>query len=565
MRKLVYSTLALGAAFAFSFGINATDASATVVTVNSSTNADKLVLSVPDDGEGVPTVKQVLVGTAKVKKNTLVASTWDVYQVEGTTVDVDLSKLAKTKDQYLLVKADFESDQDAAGIKIPASPKISAKYNKLTGKLEVFDASAKTKNDPYDGGVVEYATESSDIKVALGEDASANAGWDVPETFKNMGAVLYLTTAQVPAPESYAISALPIDAENNFVIAGTEDTPLEGYVLNPRISKAAKVSIGKLANAPKVTANYTKGTVTIPKGVDYRIFYEDDGEVPEMFAEEAKKNGQKAATYEVGSAEGDSVIVAATLDEDSGEYTTRKFAVDVQKAGSEKSAASKIGHYAFDGIKVTDAEEVAKIKADIVTKKEVTTLTLENKSSLTYNVSYKPIGAKAVKTSKLAPNKKLKISKFDISETGKISYQVVGDKVTGTWPTIPKTDTNVIAEEGSDIQSGIEYSYKNEDAEEDGGDGDEKAQSKITSIEANFKCYIGSDEVTVNSTNIEEGTEVTIKYSPASSSTKLDKATTLKITGADGTQIGTVEFAKNATSGTSNTFNMPAQNVSIAK
>jgi len=334
MKKLIYSALAASAAFAVAFGGSAVNVSADETptpapvaqsvlagdSVSYEISGDTLTISGSD-------ASKILVGTAKLKKDAFTTAAWDVYDNDGS-VEVDLSKIAKTKDAYLQVKADFETDAQAYTLKIPASDVIKGKYDKKTGTLSVLDP-----KNAYTGAV-NFRTETQfGVQPLTSLDLSK---------YQMTGGVIYISTAQTAVTKAADEKA--------------------DKVLDKRPSKEAKVAIGKLANAPKVKANYVAGTITVPKGADYWNY----------------KSGE--AVPATKSAVDKAVVLTLGTDIDA----SANFAVDVQaQAVPTKKLASKLGHNVFAAQTATTVGSLGELAVDAKGKG-----TIENKSSTESYVIY---------------------------------------------------------------------------------------------------------------------------------------------------------------------------------
>lgn len=301
MRKLVYGTLALSAAMAVAFGANVKDASAaSAQDLQISSEGDELTLNIGGAKAilvGVPKFTQAKNGSTKVADTAVVtASSWDYYAVNGKAV-VDLSKYASTKENYLLVKADYDSDEKAVLVRIPASITLSkvtdsGALSDGKGKFSVTSTSANAAATPgkspvtYEDGNLECYTENGK-KVSL----TYNSG-DKTYTLENYTQYQYsggslfvrevgtkVTDALVKKSDGSAALA----SGYKYLYAGvydstdTEHKKMISYVdAGRRPSKTAKVTVTKLANAPKATVDYVNGTVTVAKDVFYCFGHKND-------------------------------------------------------------------------------------------------------------------------------------------------------------------------------------------------------------------------------------------------------------------------------------------------
>jgi hypothetical protein len=106
-------------------------------------------------------------------------------------------------------------------------------------------------------------------------------------------------------------------------------------VLPARQGKEVKVNIAKLANAPKLTVNYVKGTITLPANSSYRKNVE----------------GADLGGYTTVSAK---TVLTLSATEGTNNFTAEKaFSIDIKK----KDDSSKVGHTAFKAQGTTPTSE----------------------------------------------------------------------------------------------------------------------------------------------------------------------------------------------------------------
>lgn len=372
MRKLVYGALALSAALAVGFGTGAKDAKAdTAVPEIKTEGNDTLIINAAEGTSkilvGVPSFKSnVKSGTSTVKdKQTIAVSTWDVY--DGATATVDLSKYPKTKDAYLMIKTDFQADSEAIAVKIPASLSLSASYEKKTGVITIHQAD-KNKTALTENTLKYYTDSHSEGTITMNNTAKTGEISGLKQ-YQMSGATLYVETLPKPMTTGTATDAYAHASDVDFIIGkGTtsEKKIVKGtsgddankvvkvYEFASRSSKPAKLNITKLANAPKVTPNYVKGTITIPKGAHVQIFSAGTGG--------AYNTEDDTEAYETSSDKTGTLNVAHALnrekwssDQVADINAMEKFAVDIYTKGVVGSKLdSRAARYVFDAQGWTD-------------------------------------------------------------------------------------------------------------------------------------------------------------------------------------------------------------------
>lgn len=198
---------------------------------------------------------EIMTSVASVNTKGVKISSWDVY--EGHTATVDLSKLNVTKDNYIAVKTD---DADAFLVKISAATKkTKATVDKETAKITKLEVT-----DGADGSKIQ-------VRTALGSygDADAFGNFDF-SNYQYQGASLYI---RIPAAIKETITA---EASDLGSAVKNDETKYKVYEVGTLPGKEAKINIAKQANGPKVSIDYLKGTVSIPKKAQYRVIKEGD-------------------------------------------------------------------------------------------------------------------------------------------------------------------------------------------------------------------------------------------------------------------------------------------------
>lgn len=227
------------------------------------------------------------VGTFNKNKGVKIADTaWDVYeksdiQEDYDQIKVDLSKLNNTKDNYIAVKSE---STDPIYIRIKGSVKgQKAKYSPKDFKLDITNPKkvegSDVKTETTVNGNWEYRTsygDWSDIPFFLWNEKSEKE--DIPNTelfkeYQYQGATLYVRAAgqsiSVEDEDGSPIPTLKEDTSGVTVVGSSDKGKLYDAGWMP--GKESKVNIAKMANGPKVTADYVKGIVKLPAGAEYRL------------------------------------------------------------------------------------------------------------------------------------------------------------------------------------------------------------------------------------------------------------------------------------------------------
>lgn len=211
------------------------------------------------------------IGTYSAKTPTDVkVKKWIEYDNDTTNgVTIDTSSLAVTKTQYVVIKGDKNTKEVA--IQLAATP------SKLAASIDYTDpaAPALSLKDITKGKSSATAVKNVEFSVANGSKyttytakTDSAAGTDLTK-YQKLGATLKVRQA----------ASTDIDALNKTDSTGNckeVDIKLNGEAAKAYAatgtfaSKELKVKVAKLASGPKITVNYTKNTVSIPKTAEYR-------------------------------------------------------------------------------------------------------------------------------------------------------------------------------------------------------------------------------------------------------------------------------------------------------
>ena len=195
------------------------------------------------------------IGTYSAKTPTDVkVKKWIEYDNDTTNgVTIDTSSLAVTKTQYVVIKGDKNTKEVA--IQLAATP------SKLAASIDYTDpaAPALSLKDITKGKSSATAVKNVEFSVANGSKyttytakTDSAAGTDLTK-YQKLGATLKVRQAA-----STDIDALDKNDSNGN--CKEVDIKLNGEA----------VKVAKLASGPKITVNYTKNTVSIPKTAQYR-------------------------------------------------------------------------------------------------------------------------------------------------------------------------------------------------------------------------------------------------------------------------------------------------------
>lgn len=256
LNKIIVGASAFAMAAALSAGVGSADASADEVedSVSDKISIDyknqTLKLAELDDTKisvAFPTVKDKKVGADK---------NLCTYDVDSKKVDVDLSTLNVTKDNYIKVWGN--KNKVPVIVKIPAATQLgkgTVKDNKIT---VVDKAKAEVKV------ALDYAIGNGDFKKQEADSDKATA-IDVAN-YTQLGATVRVRTSAPAGPVS------DLGTSKEYQVGKSTTDKVNVYELtNTFASKEIKVKVAKLANAPKIKVDWTKGTVTLPKNAEYRV------------------------------------------------------------------------------------------------------------------------------------------------------------------------------------------------------------------------------------------------------------------------------------------------------
>lgn len=267
---VVTSALAVSAGFGVQ-SASAEDAATAIDSAKIAINYGEQNIVVKEDANKADKKLYVGIGTYSAKASTDVkVKKWIEYDNDMTNgVTIDTSSLAVTKTQYVVIKGDVNTKEVA--IQLAATPA------KLAASIDYTDpaAPALSLKDITKGKSSATPVENVEFSVANGSaytkytaKTEKTAGTDLTK-YQKLGATLKVRQAA-----STDIAKLDkADSTGNFkeVDIKLNGEAAKAYAATGTFaSKELKVKVAKLASGPKVTVNYTKNTVSIPKTAEYR-------------------------------------------------------------------------------------------------------------------------------------------------------------------------------------------------------------------------------------------------------------------------------------------------------
>lgn len=267
---VVTSALAVSAGFGVQ-SASAEDAATAIDIAKIAINYGEQNIVVKEDAAKADKKLYVGIGTYSAKASTDVkVKKWIEYDndtINGVTIDT--SSLAVTKTQYVVIKGDVNTKEVA--IQLAATPA------KLAASIDYTDpaAPALSLKDITKGKSSATPVENVEFSVANGSaytkytaKTEKTAGTDLTK-YQKLGATLKVRQAA-------STDIAKLDKADSTGNCKEVDIKLNGEAAKAYAatgtfaSKELKVKVAKLASGPKVTVNYTKNTVSIPKTAEYR-------------------------------------------------------------------------------------------------------------------------------------------------------------------------------------------------------------------------------------------------------------------------------------------------------
>lgn len=274
--KLILGAGVVTSALAVSAGLNTQSASAEDAKTITQTNikvdfANQEITVAKETSSNVNNKLYVAVGSYRASAPTnITAKKWIEYDAKDeASVAIDTSSLATTKDQYIAIKGDVTVDPVV--VKLPASPKklsASIDYNSTTKPVIKLKDVTKGK--------------ASAVAVTKIQYSKVNGSWtDYTSTADSetdlTGCQKFGATLKV-REKAFTTPTAPNDNSATATL-NTKTTPLYTFKDNTTkgseahytfASKEVRVKIPKLAAGPRVSVNYLKNTVSLPKTAEYR-------------------------------------------------------------------------------------------------------------------------------------------------------------------------------------------------------------------------------------------------------------------------------------------------------
>lgn len=269
---VVTSALAVSAGFGVQSASAAEAEAATSIDIAKiAINYSKQNIVVKEGADGKDTKLYVGIGTYSAKASTDVkVKKWIEYDNDTTNgVTIDTSSLAVTKTQYVVIKGDVNTKEVA--IQLAATPA------KLAASIDYTDPAApalslkditKGKSSATPVENVEFSVANGSAYTTYAAKTDSAAGTDLTK-YQKLGATLKVRQAA-------STDIAELDKTDSTRNCKEVDIKLNGEAAKAYsatgtfASKELKVKVAKLASGPKITVNYTKNTVSIPKTAQYR-------------------------------------------------------------------------------------------------------------------------------------------------------------------------------------------------------------------------------------------------------------------------------------------------------
>lgn len=276
--KLLLGAGVVTSALAVSAGFGVQSASAAEAEAATSIDIAKIAINyskqniVVNEGAARKDTKlYVGIGTYSAKASTDVkVKKWIEYDNDTTNgVTIDTSSLAVTKTQYVVIKGDVNTKEVA--IQLAATPA------KLAASIDYTDPAApalslkditKGKSSATPVENVEFSVANGSAYTTYAAKTDSAAGTDLTK-YQKLGATLKVRQAA-------STDIANLDKTDSTRNCKEVDIKLNGEAAKAYsatgtfASKELKVKVAKLASGPKITVNYTKNTVSIPKTAQYR-------------------------------------------------------------------------------------------------------------------------------------------------------------------------------------------------------------------------------------------------------------------------------------------------------
>ena len=276
---VVTSALAVSAGFGVQ-SASAEEAATSIDIAKIAINYSKQNIVVKEDAKNADTKLYVGIGTYSAKASTDVkVKKWIEYDndtINGVTIDT--SSLAVTKKQYVVIKGDKNTKEVAIQLAAtpsklaasidytdPADPQLVLK-DITAGKASATAVTNVQFATVYASSFTDYTATTT---VNSEQKPTKKPGTDLTK-YQKLGATLKVRQAAT----ADLASLITTDGETKNttkVNINLNGVATEAYAPTGTFaSKELKVKVAKLASGPKITVNYTKNTVSIPKTAEYR-------------------------------------------------------------------------------------------------------------------------------------------------------------------------------------------------------------------------------------------------------------------------------------------------------
>lgn len=282
---VVTSALAVSAGFGVQ-SASAEDAATAIDIAKIAINYGKQNIVVKEDAKNADTKLYVGIGTYNAKTSTDVkVKKWIEYDNDTTNgVTIDTSSLAVTKKQYVVIKGDKNTKEVAIQLAAtpsklaasidytdPADPQLVLK-DITAGKASATAVTNVQFATVYASSFTDYTATTT---VNSEQKPTKKPGTDLTK-YQKLGATLKVRQAAT----ADLASLITTDGETKNttkVNINLNGVATEAYAPTGTFaSKELKVKVAKLASGPKITVNYTKNTVSIPKTAQYRTAVSED-------------------------------------------------------------------------------------------------------------------------------------------------------------------------------------------------------------------------------------------------------------------------------------------------
>lgn len=220
------------------------------------------------------TESELMAGIATVDKNRKAkVKTWDVYEQDADNTGkaiIDLSKLNIVKDNYIAIMTNDMAEP--LYVKLEAT----AKKNKITFHANTARIS-DFKSDSNNIEEIEYRR----VTDSWSAECKGNINSLDFSEYQYQGATIYI---RVPGTNALSkVTGTGADAYKDLIngqvdintVKNASAIPVNVYNIGKLPGKEIKLNIAKQANGPSVPVDYKKGTVTVNKGLEYRIIKSD--------------------------------------------------------------------------------------------------------------------------------------------------------------------------------------------------------------------------------------------------------------------------------------------------